>query len=219
MRAVVCKEFGPPEKLVVEELEAPQPGPGQVLIDVKAAAVTFPDCLMLENKYQFKAPLPFIPGGEVAGRVAALGNRFHIFLLSPSRQPATVVRLARRFGEGMFDGLDSPTLVEVTMGLMHLSETQAQRASRGDKPAKEIMRGVQDVLVTRKGGLLSRFVDQGSRVDLEQAVSVLARTRAMMEQLQGWGIPIEWHEFAKEHTIDQEGEIPLLRRWIGERLA
>ncbi len=43
MRAVVCKEFGPPEKLVVEELEAPRPGPGQVLIDVIAAAVTFPD--------------------------------------------------------------------------------------------------------------------------------------------------------------------------------
>ena len=47
----------------------------------------------------------------------------------------------------------------------------------------------------------------------------MARTRSTMEQLQGWGIPIEWHEFAKEHTIDQEDEIPLLRCWIGERLA
>ena len=74
MRAVVCQEFGPPEKLVVEEIEAPTPGPGQVLIDVKAAAVTFPDCLLIEDKYQFKAAPPFVPGGEVGGVVAALGE-------------------------------------------------------------------------------------------------------------------------------------------------
>ena len=47
----------------------------------------------------------------------------------------------------------------------------------------------------------------------------LARTHAMMEQLRGWGIPIEWHAYAKEHTIDMEEEMPLLRRWIGERLG
>ena len=74
MKAVVCKEFGPPEKLVVEERPDPQAGPGQVLIDVKAAAVTFPDTLMIEDKYQFKAAPPFIPGGEVAGVVAAVGE-------------------------------------------------------------------------------------------------------------------------------------------------
>jgi len=74
VRAVVCNQFGPPEKLVVEEVPDPHPGPGQVLIDVKAAAVTFPDCLMIEDKYQFKAKPPFVPGGEVAGVVAALGE-------------------------------------------------------------------------------------------------------------------------------------------------
>lgn len=74
MRAVVCKRFGPPEDLVVEEVDEPAPGPGQVLVDVKAAAVTFPDTLMLEDKYQFKAPPPYIPGGEVAGVVAGLGE-------------------------------------------------------------------------------------------------------------------------------------------------
>ena len=74
MRAVVCKEYGPPEKLVVEDLQDPSPGPGEVLVDVKAAAATFPDTLMLENKYQFKAPPPYVPGGEVAGLVAGLGE-------------------------------------------------------------------------------------------------------------------------------------------------
>jgi NADPH2:quinone reductase len=74
MKAVVCKEFGPPEKLVVEEVADPVAGPGEILIEVRAATVTFPDALMIEDKYQFKAKLPFIPGGEAAGVVRALGE-------------------------------------------------------------------------------------------------------------------------------------------------
>ncbi len=74
MRAVVCNKFGPPENLVVEEVKDPTPGPGQVLIDVRSVPVTFPDTLMLENRYQFKAPLPYIPGGEVAGVISAVGD-------------------------------------------------------------------------------------------------------------------------------------------------
>lgn len=74
MKAIVCKEFGPPEKLVIEELAAPEPAAEQVLIDVAASAVTFPDCLIIEDKYQFKATPPFVPGGEVAGTVAGLGD-------------------------------------------------------------------------------------------------------------------------------------------------
>jgi NADPH2:quinone reductase len=74
VRAVVCNEFGPPENLVVEELADPTPGAGEVLVEVKASAVTFPDTLMLEDKYQFKASPPYVPGGEVAGVVSALGE-------------------------------------------------------------------------------------------------------------------------------------------------
>ena len=73
MKAVVCKAFGPPENLVVEEVDDLSPGDGQLLVDVQAAAVTFPDTLMLEDKYQFKADLPYVPGGEGAGTVAAVG--------------------------------------------------------------------------------------------------------------------------------------------------
>lgn len=74
MRAIVCKEFGPPEKLVLEEFDDPIPGAGQLVIETRAATVTFPDTLMIEDKYQFKAKPPFIPGGEVAGVVAAVGE-------------------------------------------------------------------------------------------------------------------------------------------------
>ncbi len=74
MRAVVCNQFGPPEGLVVEERPDPVPGPGEVLVEVEAAAVTFPDTLMLEDRYQFKAEPPYVPGGEVAGVVSAVGD-------------------------------------------------------------------------------------------------------------------------------------------------
>ena len=73
MKAVVLKKFGPPEDLVVEEVDDPKAGEGQLIVDVKAAAVTFPDALMLEDKYQFKAAPPYIPGGEVSGVVSEIG--------------------------------------------------------------------------------------------------------------------------------------------------
>jgi NADPH:quinone reductase len=74
MKAVVCNAFGRPENLVVDEVDDPVPGAGQILVEVRASAVTFPDTLMLEDKYQFKATPPYTPGGEVAGVVAALGE-------------------------------------------------------------------------------------------------------------------------------------------------
>jgi NADPH:quinone reductase len=74
MKAVVCKAWGLPETLVVQELPAPQAGPGQVVIEVKAAGVNFPDVLIIEGKYQFKPELPFTPGSEVAGVVLQVGD-------------------------------------------------------------------------------------------------------------------------------------------------
>jgi len=74
MKAVVCKAFGPPESLEVVEVEDPTPGPGEIVIGVRAAAITFPDALMIEDKYQFKPQPPFVPGGDVAGVVEAVGE-------------------------------------------------------------------------------------------------------------------------------------------------
>ncbi|WP_028224775.1 NADPH:quinone oxidoreductase family protein [Paraburkholderia ferrariae] len=74
MRAIRCNQYGPPDSLTLEDLPDLTPGPGQVVIDVKAAAVNFPDVLIIENKYQVKPPLPFTPGAEVAGVVRAAGD-------------------------------------------------------------------------------------------------------------------------------------------------
>ncbi len=73
MRAVVCHEFGPLDTLVVEERPAPEPGEGMVRIDVAAAGVNFVDGLICQGRYQIKPPLPFVPGSEVSGTVAAVG--------------------------------------------------------------------------------------------------------------------------------------------------
>ena len=73
MKAVLCKQFGPPESLVIEDLPSPKPAAGEVVISVKAASVNFPDVLIIQNKYQFKPPLPFSPGSEFAGVVKEVG--------------------------------------------------------------------------------------------------------------------------------------------------
>ncbi|KGD63313.1 oxidoreductase, zinc-binding dehydrogenase family protein [Alcanivorax nanhaiticus] len=74
MRAILCKELGPADKLVIEDVASPEPGKGQVKIKVKAAGLNFPDTLIIEGKYQIKPELPFSPGGEMAGEVVAVGE-------------------------------------------------------------------------------------------------------------------------------------------------
>jgi NADPH:quinone reductase len=74
MRAIVCRAYGPPEDLVLDDVPEPVPGPGQLLVRVHAAAVNFPDVLFIAGKYQVRIPPPFIPGNEIAGEVIAAGD-------------------------------------------------------------------------------------------------------------------------------------------------
>lgn len=74
MKAVLCKSWGLPDTLVVEDLPDVVPGAGQVVIDVHAAGVNFPDVLIIQNKYQFKPELPFTPGSELSGVIRAVGE-------------------------------------------------------------------------------------------------------------------------------------------------
>jgi len=79
MKAVLCKTLGPAHDLVLEEVASPAPKKNEILLDVQAAGVNFPDTLIIEGKYQFQPPLPFSPGGEAAGVVAAVGERAGAF--------------------------------------------------------------------------------------------------------------------------------------------
>jgi NADPH2:quinone reductase len=79
VRALVCSAFGPLEALSVQEVAVPRPGPGQVLVEVKACSINFPDVLMAQGRYQVKPPLPFSPGVEFAGVISETGPRVRGF--------------------------------------------------------------------------------------------------------------------------------------------
>ena len=73
MKALLCTAYGSTQMLSVQEVPSPKAGPGQVVIDVKASALNFPDALMVQGLYQVKPPLPFSPGAEVAGLIKEVG--------------------------------------------------------------------------------------------------------------------------------------------------
>ena len=74
MKTLHCKEFGPVENLVWEEIESPEPGDHEVVVSIKAAALNFPDFLIVQGLYQFKPELPFAPGNEGSGVIKKVGK-------------------------------------------------------------------------------------------------------------------------------------------------
>lgn len=74
MKSVLCKAYGPPSSMVLEELPTPVPGKKEVLIEIKACSVNFPDTLMIQGLYQNKPPMPFAPGSDIAGVISAVGE-------------------------------------------------------------------------------------------------------------------------------------------------
>ena len=74
MKALICREYGPIERLKVEDVPSPRPGPDDVVVEVKASSLNFPDTLLVQGLYQVKPPLPFSPGMELAGIVKEVGS-------------------------------------------------------------------------------------------------------------------------------------------------
>ena len=74
MKAILSKAPGGPETLVLEEMPSPEAGKGEVVLDVKAVGVNYPDVLIIQDQYQFKPERPFAPGGEVSGVVKSVGE-------------------------------------------------------------------------------------------------------------------------------------------------
>ncbi len=86
MKALQCVELAGPEKLILSDIEDPKPGNGEVLIEIKAASVNFPDVLMIQGLYQVQPPMPFIPGAECSGVITEIrcsilscSNSIHYF--------------------------------------------------------------------------------------------------------------------------------------------
>ena len=96
MKAIVCKEFGPPSSLVYEDVELPELKKSQIQIDVHSAGVNFPDTLIIQDKYQVKPPLPFSPGGEISGVISAVGESVNdccLLYTSPSPRDRSLSRM------------------------------------------------------------------------------------------------------------------------------
>ena len=81
MKALLSKQAGGPESLVLEDIAEPEPGRREVRVRVRACGVNYPDLLMIQDLYQYKPPRPFAPGGEVAGVVDAVGEGVDLSLI------------------------------------------------------------------------------------------------------------------------------------------
>ena len=136
MKSVLSKETGGPETLVVEEIDAPVPAKGEVLIDVAACAINFPDTLIIRDMYQFKPPRPFAPGGEISGTIEQLGDGVEGFAVGDrvicglgngGLQEKVVAPAAKLFK--VPDGID---LVQASALLMTYGTTIHGLKDRGD---------------------------------------------------------------------------------------
>ena len=141
MKAVLSKETGGPETLVVEDVAEPKPGKGEVLVKVAACAINFPDTLIIRDMYQFKPPRPFAPGGEISGTIAALGEDVSGWAIGDKvicgvgnggLQEKIAVAAARLFR--VPDGID---LVQASALLMTYGTTIHGLKDRGDIKAGE----------------------------------------------------------------------------------
>lgn len=141
MKAVLSKEVGGPETLVVEDIADPVPGAGEVLVKVAACAINFPDTLIIRDLYQFKPPRPFSPGGEISGTIEAIGegvtgwqvgDRVISGIGNGGLQEKIVINAARLFR--VPDGID---LVQASALLMTYGTTIHGLKDRGDIEAGE----------------------------------------------------------------------------------
>jgi len=114
MKALICEHFGPPEELVFTDIATPEPGAGELLIEAQFCGLNFPDSLIIQNKYQMKPPLPFSPGGEVAGKIIKLGPDAQNF-----RVGDRVAALTNwgAFAEHVVASAEQTTLVPASMDL------------------------------------------------------------------------------------------------------
>ena len=96
MKALMVKQFGALDSMVLEEVPSPQPGDGEVLVDIRAASVNFPDLLVIQGKYQVLPQLPFSPGKECAGVVKAGRRRSRASQAGRSRAGADRIRRVTR---------------------------------------------------------------------------------------------------------------------------
>ena len=141
MKAIVCKAWGLPETLVIEEQANLVPAAGEIVIDIMAAGVNFPDVLIIQNKYQFKPELPFTPGNELAGTVHAVGAGVtqykvgdKVFAFVPQGAFAQQVKVTADAVLPMAAGMDFDTAAAITLtyGTSHHAVVDRAQLNAGE---------------------------------------------------------------------------------------
>ena len=145
MRAAVCRSYGPPEVVQIEDLPSPPLDAGQIRVRVSAAAVNFPDVLIVANEYQIRLPTPFVPGSEFAG--VGRGGRP---AASPSRpsgtassEPGSRVRSPRKWSSPprrvtrIPDGVDDR--LAAAFGVAHRTAYHVLRSVAAVQPGEELI--------------------------------------------------------------------------------
>ena len=160
MRAIVCTELGPAERLSVQVLPDPQPAPGEIVVDVRAAGLNFPDTLIIEGKYQFQPDLPFVPGGEASGVVSAVGADVPHFKVGDQVLAMGVFgAFAEKWAVGVSSVIPKPPSMEhrvaAGFGLTYGTSFYALKQRAGLQPGETLL------VLGAAGGVGSAAVDLG----------------------------------------------------------
>ena len=239
MKAVVCREYGPPSLLRVEEVPDPdpEPGAGEVVIDVRAASLNFPDVLIVQNRYQLKPELPFSPGSEAAGIVSTdarrvlpmpsgmdfvtaaafplvFGTADHALIDRAALQPRETLLVLGASGGAGFAAIDVGTAIgaRVIAG----ASTEARRRLR------ELAPGGGDVVFDPVGGrytepALRSCAWRGRFLVVGFASSEIPRVPLNLALLKGCSIVgVFWGDFVRREPDAFARSMARLHRWYAE---
>ena len=187
MRAARCHAWGPPSSIRLEEVPEPAPGPGEVVVDVRAASVNYPDVLILANRYQVSVPTPFTPGSEFAGLVSAVGEG------APALRPGAAVCgawMTGAFAERIV--VPASAVSPVPQGLDFAEAASFGVTGRTAYSALKSVAGVRPgewvVIAGASGGVGSAA--QGIASRLGARTVCLASTDAKLDACRAWGADV-----------------------------
>jgi NADPH2:quinone reductase len=207
MKAILCRHFGPPESLMLEDVPSPKAGPGQLVVSVAAAGANFPDILIIQGKYQFKPKLPFSPGSELAGTVKEVGPGVTGFRVGDTVMAQTLWgAFAEEVAVDVTKATRLPSGVDLTLaagfGLTYATSHHALR------DRAQLQRGETLLVLGAAGGVGLAAVELGARMGAR--VIAAASTAEKLETCRSYGAAHlinyereDLREAIRKHTDDR----------------
>jgi len=205
MKAVLCKQYGPPDSLAIEEVESPRPGANEVVVSMKAASLNFPDVLIIQNKYQFKPPLPFSPGSELAGVVKEVGPGVERF------KPGDRVMAFTTYGAFAEEvKTESARLLPLPEGMDFASGASFiltyGTTDHALRDRARLQPGETLLVLGAAGGVLEEVLDLGAALSCAEAVGALKfscdTTLEYLKTRKQFGVPIGAFQALQHRMVD-----------------